>query len=47
MKRLVPVGLLTGLAAGQQPATKPQELTLESMYAPDVITGRAPFRGGQ
>ncbi|HMF89530.1 MAG TPA: alpha/beta fold hydrolase [Candidatus Angelobacter sp.] len=42
MKRLVLLVLTAGFAAAQQPATKPQELTIESIYAPNPITGRAP-----
>jgi dipeptidyl-peptidase-4 len=42
VKRLILLVLLAGFAAGQQPATKPPELTLESIYAPNGITGRAP-----
>src|SRR5262245_27706065 len=42
VKRLILVVLMAGFAAAQQPAAKPQELTIESIYAPNSITGRGP-----
>jgi dipeptidyl-peptidase-4 len=42
VKRLVLFVLMAGFATAQQPAAKPQELTIESIYAPNSITGRGP-----
>jgi dipeptidyl-peptidase-4 len=41
VKRFILLVLLAGVSAAQQPAPKPQELTIESIYAPSGITGRA------